>query len=351
MNVLVLGAGGFIGSNLVEHFAERSEHDVVGIDLSRDKLAGIRSPGFRFVRADITRTPRAVERAVKAADVVIDLVAYANPSLYTTAPLDVIRTNFTANAWIVETCVRHGARLIQFSTSEVYGKATSETYVEDETDLRLGPVTRSRWVYASSKQLLERVIHAHGEAGDLEYTILRPFNLIGPRFDYLVPPGTTGGPRVFAHFMSALLSDGPMYLVDGGQQRRAFTHVEDALAFVELLLHHPGARNEIFNVGNPANDISIRDLALLMLRSYEALTGTAADCDLVEIPGIDFYGPGYEDTSRVPPDVTKARSLGWEPQHDLESTILRSMEATLAAERDSKSGLLTRIVSAVNLQR
>ena len=91
-----------------------------------------------------------------------------------------------------------------------------------------GPVQKQRWIYATAKMLLERVLYAHGVAGELDYTIVRPFNFIGSRIDYLVPANAIGGPRVFPHFMSALLTGGPLRLVDGGHVHRAFLHIADA---------------------------------------------------------------------------------------------------------------------------
>ena len=201
------------------------------------------------------------------------------------SPLDVIKLNFLENLKTVEHCVRHHKRLFQYSTSEVYGKPSGPSYVEDTSDLVVGPVTKQRWVYAASKQLLERVIHGHGLAGDLQYTIVRPFNFVGPRFDYLVPAGSTGGPRAFSHFMSALLTGGPIYLVDGGEQRRSFTHIDDASTAFSVLLEDPRAINRAFNIGNPANDTSIRELVTLMIDLYEELTGDRPDNELVEITG------------------------------------------------------------------
>ena len=325
MRILILGAGGFIGSNLVEHLVERAEHEVVGVDVTDEKLEGIGGANFRFIRADVTEAGGLIDDEIAAADVVVDLIAYANPSIYVVSPLQVVDLNFTQNVRVVEACVRHGRRLIQYSTSEVYGKPTSGTYVEDETDLLLGPIQKNRWIYASSKQLLERVIHAHGLQGDLDYTIVRPFNFIGPRLDYLVPAGTMGGPRVFAHFLSALLTGGPIYLVNGGEQRRSFTHIADANACFQTFLDSPGAHNQVFNVGNPANDTSIRELADLMTETYAGLTGEEPANEVLVTTGAEFYGPGYEDSSRVLPDISKARSLGWEPTRDLRVTIADAM--------------------------
>ena len=326
MKLLLIGAGGFIGSNLVDHLIARGDHEVVGVDKTADKLAGIEGPNFTYVDMDISGSHGEVEELVRQADVVVDLIAYANPSIYVAAPLDVVKLNFFENVAITDMCIRHGKRLIQYSTSEVYGKSGRDgSYSEDTSDLIMGPTTKQRWIYASGKQFLERILHAHGLRGDLEYTIVRPFNFVGPRFDYLVEAGTLGGPRVFAHFMSALITGGPLYLVDGGEQRRSFTHIDDASDAFSVLLESPEAVNEIYNVGNPETDTSIRELALYMMELYGELTNAVPDNELIEISGEEFYGVGYEDMDRVPPDVSKLERLGWTPKRSKRETFVDAM--------------------------
>jgi UDP-apiose/xylose synthase len=323
VKLFIIGAGGFIGSNLIEHLIEEGVHDVVGVDITKAKLEGISGDNFRFIEADVTSQADLVDKLIAETDVVVDLVAYANPSLYVSKPLDVIRLNFFENVKIAEMCMRHDKRLFQYSTSEIYGKRSENgTYKEDSSNLVMGPTTKQRWVYASGKQFLERIIHAHGLAGDIEYTIVRPFNFVGPRFDYLVEAGSKGGPRVFAHFMSALLTGGPMYLVDGGEQRRTFTHIKDTNTAFSTLIDNPAAINQIFNIGNPSTDISMRELAALMTNIYQELTGNVYTGETVEIDGEEFYGSGYEDMNRVPPSIEKIQALGWNPLYDLD-TIFR----------------------------
>ena len=330
MKILILGVGGFIGSNLTEYLIAEGVHDVVGVDITSEKLDGIEGPNFTFIEADVATTPKLIEDLVAAADVVVDLIAYANPSIYVESPLEVIELNYFENLGIAKLCIKYNKRLIQYSTSEVYGKnPTGATFDEEVSDLILGPVTKQRWVYASAKQLLERTLHAYGLRGDLDYTVVRPFNFVGPRFDYLVPAGSMGGPRVFAHFMSALLTGGPIYLVDGGAQRRSFTHIQDANTAFTALLENPAAHNEIFNIGNPATDTSIADLVPLMSSIFEDLTGKKPTNEIIEIPGEEFYGAGYEDTNRVPPNIDKIRSLGWSPQYGLERTFRDAIEYNL----------------------
>ena len=327
MKISVLGAGGFIGSHLVEYLIPDGRYLVTGIDTTDEKLAGISGTNFTFHQADISHFPDLLDAMVSEADVVVDLIAYANPSIYVTSPLEVFDLNFTQNLRIAEVCMKHKKRLIQYSSAEAYGKARDgETYSEDTTDLVVGPVSKQRWIYASAKILLERVLYAYGESGQLEYTIVRPFNFVGSRFDYLVPARSMGGPRVFAHFMSALLSGGPMYLVDGGSVHRAFLHISDANAGFQALLDHPHeTRNQIYNMGNPNNSMTIRDLAYLMIDLFGELTGETRKTEIIEVSGEEFYGPGYEDSDRLVPDISKLRALGWEPQLDARSTFREAM--------------------------
>jgi UDP-apiose/xylose synthase len=335
LSIAILGAGGFIGSHLVEHLISAGRHKVVGVDLTDEKLAGIAGPNFVFRHADIRSATTLVDEVIQAADVVVDLVAYANPSIYVTAPLEVFDLNFTQNLEIARRCIKFGKRLIQYSSAEVYGKASSGTaFSEDCTDAVFGPVQKQRWIYATAKMLLERVLYAHGAAGDLEYTIVRPFNFLGSRIDYLVPANAVGGPRVFPHFMSALLTGGPIRLVDGGHVHRTFLHIEDANQAFQTLLDHPErTRNEVYNVGNPANNVTVREVASLMLELYEELQGVPAVSDVVDITGDEFYGPGYEDGTRLPPDISKMRSLGWEPKHSLLATLRDAMAYYLDPRR------------------
>jgi UDP-apiose/xylose synthase len=336
--IAVLGAGGFIGSHMVEHLLRQGTARVVGVDVTAEKLEGIAGPGFTFHQSDVRLAPDLLDRVIRDADLVVDLIAYANPSMYVTEPLEVFDLNFMQNLEIAKRCIAHRKRLIQYSSAEVYGKGTAgNAYSEDDSDGVVGPVHKQRWIYATGKMLLERVLYAHGMAGDLEFTIVRPFNFIGSRIDYLVPANAIGGPRVFPHFMSALLTGGPLRLVDGGHVRRAFMHIEDANQAFQTILDHPAeTRNQIYNFGNPDNDLTIREVAALMMELYQELTGGPATSEVVQISGEEFYGEGYEDSSRLPPDVGKLRSLGWRPQHDIRATFRDAMAYYLDGVRNAK---------------
>ena len=141
---------------------------------------------------------------------------------------------------------------------------------EETSALWLGPLHRERWTYACAKQLLERVIFASGRHHGLPFTIVRPFNVIGPRMDFVPDIDGEGIPRVLAAFMSALLRGEEMALVDGGGQRRSFVSVEDFVQAVVRIVERPAAcRGEVFNLGNPSNDLSIAELAEQIGRAYQ----------------------------------------------------------------------------------
>ena len=133
---------------------------------------------------------------------------------------------------------------------------------EERSGFFLGPLHRERWTYACAKQLLERVIWAHGEHGALDFTIIRPFNVIGPRMDFLPGVDGEGVPRVLASFMNALLRGEPLPLVDGGHQRRSFISVHDFMDAIVRVVERPAAcRGQVLNIGDPSNDVTIRKLA------------------------------------------------------------------------------------------
>jgi UDP-apiose/xylose synthase len=331
VRIAILGAGGFIGSHLVEYLVARAEHEVTGLDITRAKLKNVNGDSFTFVEADIRKDDRLLDETIERADLVVDLVAYANPSMYVLSPLEVFDLNFSQNLKVAERCVRHRKRLIQYSSAEVYGKVDRGASLSEETtDLILGPTSKQRWIYSAAKGLLERVLHAYGLSGALSYTIVRPFNFVGSRLDYIVPPGSRGGPRVFPHFMSALISGGPIRLVDGGHYHRAFLHINDGNEAFQALLENPReSHNQIFNVGNPDNNLTIRELATLMIELYEELTESAPRSQIETVRGDEFYGEGYEDSDRLLPDIRKMGALGWKPKIGLRETFRAAMKSYL----------------------
>jgi UDP-apiose/xylose synthase len=337
--IAILGCGGFIGSHLCERLLADTGYHIEGIDVSPAKITHLLDhERLRFHRLDV-HSVDALRPLLEKCGTVISLAALCNPYLYNHTPIDVIESNFVRIYPLVQACCELQCRLIHFSTSEVYGKTLAgaaggalppddpayHLLNESASPLLLGPVHAQRWCYASAKQLLERAIYAYGFERGLDYTLIRPFNFIGPKMDFIPGVDGEGVPRVIACFMDALLRGEPLRLVGGGKNRRCFTAIDDAVAATLLVLERPGAaRRRIFNIGNPENEISIAGLAGKMRELYAEYR----KIDITRLPPVEevsaeeFYGEGYEDSDRRVPDISAATTLlGWKPAVPLDEAL------------------------------
>ncbi len=322
--IAVLGAGGFLGSHLVPGLIDRFGCEIDAVDLDLHKLEHD-DPRIRRVVGSVA-DPSVVSEVTRHADVVLSLTALCNPAQYSTIPLQVIDASFTDLLPMVKECERLRLRLVHFSTAEVYGRHALDgagdrcaEMSEDDSCLLMGPVHLERWTYACAKQLLERVIWASGRHGALPFTIIRPFNTIGPRMDFLPGIDGEGTPRVLACFMANLLRQQPLELVDGGTQKRAFMCVTDMVEAVLSVVARPKACDgQILNLGNPENNVSIAELAQLLAYAYAEQNPSAPKARFSSVSAGEFYGPGYDDTPERVPDVRKAtRLLDWQPTRTL----------------------------------
>jgi nucleoside-diphosphate-sugar epimerase len=332
LKVLILGVNGFIGSSLTERILRDTDWEVYGMDMSRDKLGeSFGHERFHYVEGDITINKEWIEYHVKKCDAVLPLVAIATPATYVQDPLRVFELDFEANLAIVRQCVRYGKRVIFPSTSEVYGMSTDREFDEETSNLVLGPINKPRWIYSCSKQLLDRVIAAYGQQHGLKYTLFRPFNWIGPKLDNILEP-KEGSSRVLTQFIGNILRGKDIQLVDGGAQRRSFTYIDDGIdALMRIIENRDGcADGRIFNIGNPANDVSVRELAqtlVALVKTYPPYAALADKTRLVTVSAGDYYGQGYQDIlTRVPSIRNAEKYLGWKPKTDLKTALRKTLD-------------------------
>jgi UDP-apiose/xylose synthase len=330
LKISVFGGGGFIGSHLVGQLLDEG-HIVHALDTNREKIAEKHSANknFTFHKTDVSKRNSNAGEIISDCDAVFNLIAYAVPSLYIEKPLDVVNLNLFENLKIVKQCAKLKKWLIQFSSCEVYGMLGGRDgiFSEEESLLVLGPVNKNRWIYSCAKQMLERIIYAYGEEKSLKYTIIRPFNFIGPNMDFLVKSKAEGIPRVFANFMSALLYKEPLYIVDNGVNERTFIFIKDAVEALGLIIkNREKFENGIVNIGNPANEISMQDLAYLMRDIYKEKVADETLPAVVSIDGEEYYGKGYQDSEKRIPDINKLNAVGWAPKHSLRKTFEISMD-------------------------
>ncbi len=333
MKVLILGVNGFIGHHLSRRIIETTDWHVYGMDMHADRVQSLlHHQRFHFFEGDITINREWVEYHVKKCDVVLPLVAIATPATYVKDPLAVFELDFEANLPIVRACVRYRKRVLFPSTSEVYGMSADAQFHPYESNLILGPIAKPRWIYSCSKQLLDRVIAAYGQQHGLDYTLFRPFNWIGAGLDSLHTP-KEGSSRVVTQFLGHIARGEPIKLVDGGQQRRSFTDVSDGVAALMRIIENREGRAtaKIYNIGNPANDLSVRELAELMLeiaREFPEYQRGAERVELVEVSSGAYYGQGYQDIqTRVPWIENTKQELDWAPQVPVREALRRIFEA------------------------
>lgn len=341
MKVLIIGVNGFIGSNLAQRILNDTEWHVFGTDINTHYVQDMMDDRrFHFAEGDICINNEWIEYHVKKCDVVLPLVAIAQPKIYVTDPLRVFELDFEENLKVVRWAHKYGKRLIFPSTSEVYGMCQDDAFSEDTSNLVYGPINKVRWIYACSKQLLDRIIFAYGRDHGLRYTCFRPFNWIGPRLDTL-ESARYGNSRVLTQFITNLCDGKAIQLVDGGQQKRCFTDVQDGLDALMAILNDEHASNgRIFNIGNPHDVCTIARLAELTLTAFCEVMGRSRDTlpSIEQVSAEAYYGKdvGYQDIFHRVPDITLAKQyLNWEPSVPLEISIRNGVEYFVNHYRDS----------------
>jgi len=309
-NALITGGAGFIGS----HLAERLLDDGWGVwvldDLSTGSLQNIEHlrerDGFHLV-VDSVLQSTVVNELVYRCDVVYHLAAAVGVRLIVEQPVRTLVTNLRGTELVLEYCHRFGKRVLIASTSEVYGDHREERPLEETARRIYGPTTQRRWAYADSKAMDEFLALAHHVEHDLDCTIARLFNTVGPK-----QSGQYG--MVIPTFVARALRNETIEIHGDGGQTRCFCHVDDTVRALHGLMAD-SMSGEIYNVGS-TNRISIRELAGRVIE----MTGSSSAT--VDVPYDKVYGHGIEDMlHRIPSTVKITAATGWEPERSLDDIL------------------------------
>jgi len=314
--VLVTGGAGFIGSHLCEALLQRGDEVFVLDDLSTGQIENIahlrNRKTFHFTLGSILDFPL-LESLVKKTDVIFHLAAVVGVQKIIELPVDTIEINVLGSHNVLNLAARYRRLCLLASTSEVYGKSTKHPFTEDD-DAVYGPTTKSRWSYACSKAIDEFLALAYHNAQDLRVIIARLFNTTGPR-----QTGRYG--MVLPRFVDQALRGDPITVFGNGHQTRCFADVSDVVRALLLLVDHPAAIGQVFNVGNP-EEVSILELAKLV----KTLTGSDSEIRLV--PYDQAYQLGFEDMHRRVPNIAKISKLvGFKPSLGLREIVIRIIES------------------------
>ncbi len=305
--VLITGAMGFLGTHLTERLLKAGK-TVWALDLFDPPHARHLQDYDRFhLVVDTIRNRTTLQKLVDRADTICHLAAVACPDQYVRNPRKVMDISLLAGLDLVE-MVRLTDKFFFFtSTSEVYGKSPALPFAEDD-DRVLGSTDVNRWCYSTSKSALEHYLKACHQEHQLDYAIVRLFNVYGPHLKG----------RVVSRYVEAAVENRPLIVHGDGNQTRCFTYVDDVVEAFLGILNNPKAHNQTFNIGNPV-ETSILDLARTVLRE-----AGRPETDLEFVSHQSAVGDSYEDIPRRVPDISRIREvLGWEPSTDLRTGLQR----------------------------
>jgi nucleoside-diphosphate-sugar epimerase len=303
--ILITGGAGFIGTHLAERLC--ADGDVVLLDnFRRDSLSvtpGLRDhPNVRVVRGDVL-DPESLGRALEGIDSVLHLAAIAGVSSYYRESLRTLQVNILGTANILEQAAQRGVRaFVHFSTSEVFGP--DALWVHEESGFRIGPVSDRRWVYATSKLAGEQLTLRYGEHHGLRATVVRPFNVYGPR---------QTGEGAIANFCAAAVRGQPLKIYGDGSPIRAWCYVSDLVDAVVAILATPAAAGEALNIGNPTEVETTLGLARRIVR---LVPGARLEFEHVE---------RAEVRARIPAIDKARRLLGFSPSVDLDQGLTHTL--------------------------
>ncbi|AUG47900.1 NAD-dependent dehydratase [Haloarcula taiwanensis] len=303
LTTLVAGGGGFLGSHLCTALVEDG-HEVICIDNfgsgRRENLAHLEDhPRFMLIEADI-REPL----GLPAADRVYHLASRASPTDFTEFPVQIALTNTEGTRNLLDYAVKHDARMVYASTSEVYGDP--EVHPQPESYTGNVNIRGPRGCYDESKRFGETLTVAYEKRYDIDVRTARIFNTYGPRM-------RADDGRVVPTFVTQALDGEDLTIYGDGTQTRSFCYVSDMVAGLRALMDQPGLDGEVVNIGRE-NEITIRTLADRILEHCDT------DSDLI------FEPLPEDDPERRRPDISKAQKLlNWEPNVSLNEGLRQTI--------------------------
>jgi UDP-glucose 4-epimerase len=310
MRILVTGGAGFIGSHLTDRLLTDGHQIKVLDDSSTGRADNLNqyknSSNFEYVNGSVL-DQKILESAVNDVDYIFHLAAAVGVFNIVNHPLASLVTNIRGTENILEAALTKNTPVFLSSSSEVYGKNTSDSLKESD-DRILGSPTTLRWSYSEAKAIDETLAFAYWTEKKLPTRIVRFFNTVGPR-----QVGAYG--MVIPRFVSMALKNEPITIYGNGEQTRCFGHVYDVIDAVISVAFSDKTIGKVINIGNNF-EISMNDLAKRIIDE------TGSKSEIKYVPYSEAYGEGFEDMERRVPNIDLIKSLtGWQPKRDLTQII------------------------------
>jgi len=304
--LLITGGGGFCGTHLADRFLNTWKI-ILFDNFERDALRF--APHLRAnlgieVMPGNVLDRNALRAAMSEAEAVIHLAAIAGVSNYYERSLTTLQVNILGTFNVLDTAVETGIkRLVYFSTSEIYGPDAEN--VSETSPPTSGPVSDRRWVYSVSKLAGEHIVHRYGETHGIKVSVVRPFNIYGPR---------QIGEGAISNFARHLVKGEPLEIYGDGSDVRTWCHIKDLVDAVELILANEQSVGKSFNIGNPKARLTTSELAEMLVK----LCGKG---------NIRKVSTKHSPIRVRAPNIDLARSiLGFRPVVDLETGLKDTLE-------------------------
>ena len=298
MRILITGAAGFLGSHLSQKMLGMG-HSVIGLDdLSTGSERNLKvlkqNPNFQFVEHDV-RLPYHSN-----VDFILNFACPASPRHYQSDPVRTIETNFLGIINMLHLARDTGAKLLQASTSEVYGDPAISPQKEDYWG-NVNPIG-IRSCYDEGKRAAETLCFDYLRQYEVDARVIRIFNTFGPNMEL-------GDGRVVSNFIVQALRSEPITIYGDGSQTRSFCYVSDLIDGISKVVSMTNNPGSPINLGNPT-DFTMLQLAQIVLE----VTGSDSK--------IEFHSLPQDDPRQRKPDISLAKSLlAWEPTVDLKAGV------------------------------
>jgi UDP-glucuronate decarboxylase len=304
MRILVTGGAGFIGSHLCDRLITQG-HEVLCVDnLFTGSTENVKqlegNPRFKFIEHDIV-DPLFIEEHI---DQIYNLACPASPIHYQHNPVHTIKASTLGVINMLGLARKHGARILQASTSEVYGDPEIHPQPEDYHGNvnTFGP----RSCYDEGKRVSESLMFGYYQMHGMEIKLVRIFNTYGPRMAF-------DDGRVISNFITQALKNEPLTIYGDGTQTRSFCYVDDLVDGLIKMMNSEKNITGPINLGNPGEKSMVE-----MAEKIIALTGSASSIIYKDLP--------TDDPRRRCPDITKAQKLlGWSPVVELEEGLKKTI--------------------------
>ncbi len=301
--VLVTGGAGFIGSHLCERLLNEGNEVFCMDNLETGSIRNIETfkenPLFHFIQQDV------IEPIDLQVDEIFNFACPASPPRYQKDPVHTLKTSVLGALNLLELATNAGAKIMQASTSEVYGDPTispqPETYWGNVNPI--GP----RSCYDEGKRCAETLFFDYGRQFGTKIKVIRIFNTYGPRMD-------PEDGRVVSNFIAQALKNEPLTVYGDGSQTRSFCYIDDLIEGIMRMMQTDESFTGPVNLGNP-EEVTVLEVAKLVLE----LTCSKSEIEFRPLP--------QDDPKRRKPDITLARqTLGWEPMAKLEEGFITTIQ-------------------------